>query len=168
MEKEYYTVADVNRKTNLSSKQIRNRILRFRKDGEYNNMISKDSQGRWVIHRMILSRFKPERIRESKFYALTIDPVDCYSEKDLMSIMKFVVDDIPVKQIQISYTIEKKKSNGLNHIHLFTNCEKRKTLIQTLRIAFSKMSYKESNIFDSEGWESYIQKDGCQIIRLNK
>lgn len=166
MKKEYYTVAEVSGETKLSGKQIRNRILKFKSEGEYKNMITKDVQGRWIIHRMIISKFRPERIRKTKFYALTVDPVDFYSEEDLKKIMDFVLSELPVKDVEINYTIESKKSNGFNHLHLFTNCTNKKTLIRTLRIAFSRMSYKESSIFDSDGWESYIQKDGYKIIKL--
>lgn len=168
MEKEFYSVSEVSKKTKLGGKQIRNRIIFFKNNDNYNNLLVKDSNGRWQIHRMIISKFKPIRKREQKYYALSVDPNCNYKEKDITEIMNYVLTLMPLKGLEINYTIEKKKSNGQNHIHLYTNCSNKKQLIKTFRLAFSELSYKETPVFDLDGWKSYIQKDGCKIIKLKK
>ncbi|MDO5989193.1 hypothetical protein Q4Q39_17450 [Flavivirga amylovorans] len=135
MEKEYYSVSEVSKRMKLSGKQIRNRIIYYKESGKYKNLLIKDSNGRWQIHRMIITKFKPVRIRGKKYYALTVDPNYTYKESEIKIIMEYVVELLPIKGIEISYTIEKKKANGQNHIHLYTNCSNRKKLIKTLRVA---------------------------------
>lgn len=168
MEKEYYSVSEVSKKMKLSGKQIRNRINDYKEDDEYNNLLVKDVNGRWQIHRLIISKFKPLRIRKNKYYALSIDPNYGYNENEIKVIMDYVLELLPVREVEINYTIEKKKSNGQNHIHLYTNCINKKKLIKSFRIAFSQLSYKETPVYDLDGWKSYIQKDGFKIIKIKK
>ena len=164
---EYLSVKQISQLTELSTRHIR-RIIGHLKLNHNDFMINKDKKEAWRIHHLLLPNFKPQRKRKNKYYALTIDPVKKYSEHDLHLIMKFVFDQLSDDKLEINYTIETKKANGVNHLHCFVKSENRKKIIDVIRIAFSEVSYKEAVMYDLEGWKSYITKDNNNIIKLKK
>ena len=166
-EKEFLTVADVSKIHNVSKRNIR-RIINNMVNTQQSNLLGKDPNGYWSIHRLLLPKFKPQRIRKQKYYALNIDPCYNYEEREIHEIMKFIVNYALDSEIELNYTIEKKKANGQNHIHCYCKCKNRKDLIQKIRIGFSKVSYHQAEIYDLEGWKDYITKDGGKITTVIK
>lgn len=163
---DYKTVVDVSKITEQSTRNVR-RIINKIKDEVDSRLLFKDEQqSSWSIHKDLLYKFKPQRIRANKFYALTIDPCVNYSEKDLDEIMKYVIELMGDARTEIHYVVEQKKANNQNHIHCFVICTNKRKLIQNFRIAFSTVSYFQSAIFDLESWKGYITKENNEIKTL--
>lgn len=163
---DYITVIEVSRITQQSTRNVR-RIINRIKDEVDSNLLFKDvEQSTWNIHKDLLHKFKPQRIRANKFYALTIDQCVSYSEKDLHEIMKYVIELMGDTQTEIHYVVEQKKANNQNHIHCFVKCSNKRKLIQNFRMAFSTVSYHQSAIFDLESWKGYITKENHEIKTL--
>lgn len=161
---EYLKVAEVSKLYNVSKRNVR-RVINNLIESTNTKLLVKDLNGHWSIHRLLLPKFKPKRKKKSKFYALTIDPCHHYSIKEINEIMNFIIDNVGDK-IEINYSIEQKKSNNQNHIHCYILSGKRKKIIESIKIGFSNVSYKATEIFDLEGWKSYITKDGNNILTL--
>ena len=115
------------------------------------------------MHRMLLNRFKPQRVRKQSYYALTIAPCANYSESDIDVIMQFIADNVGSDNIEINYSVEQKKANNQKHVHCYITSGKKKKIIELATLGFSSVSYKEAEIYDLEGWKNYITKDGSQI-----
>ncbi|PHS60327.1 MAG: hypothetical protein COB12_13410 [Flavobacterium sp.] len=164
---EYLSVTEVSKIHGVSPRNIR-RISNNIVNSTNTSLLGKDRNGYWLIHRLLLPRYKPQRVRRQKYFALTIDPCYYYSAKDIDEIMKFVVDNSLDKDTEINYTIEKKKANDQNHLHCYCMCKNRKNLIQLIKIGFSKVSYHQAEIYDLEGWKNYIIKDGGKIKTIIK
>lgn len=162
---DYTTVQEVSKITQQSTRNVR-RIINKIKDEVDSKYLFKDDNSIWKISKEILVQFRPQRIRENKFYALTIDPCVSYSEKDLHEIMKYVIELMGDARIEIHYVVEQKKANYQNHIHCFVKCTAKRKLIQNFRIAFSTVSYFQSAIFDLESWKGYITKENNEIKTL--
>jgi hypothetical protein len=154
---DYKTVVEVSKITEQSTRNVRRIISRIKDDVD-SRYLFKDDNSVWNISKEILVKFKPQRIRANKFYALTIDPCVSYSKKDLHEIMKYVVELMGDTNTEIHYVVEQKKANNQNHIHCFVKCSNKRKLIQNFRIAFSTVSYLQSAIFDLESWKNYITK----------
>jgi len=166
-EKEYLTVKEISLITQLSSRHIR-RLIHNLTNEHPQELIHKNNNNEWMIHHLMISKFKPQRVHKTKYYALTIDPCQSYKEDDLHQIMEFIIQSMPEDNVEINYTIESKKKNGINHLHCFVRCTKRKRLIELIRIAFSDVSYREAVVYDLEGWKKYITKENANIITLKK
>jgi hypothetical protein len=163
---DYKTVVDVSKITEQSTRNVRRIINRIKDEVDSNLLFKDEEQSAWNIHKDLLYKFKPQRIRANKFYALTIDPCVSYSEKDLDEIMKYVIELMGDARTEIHYVVEQKKANNQNHIHCFVKCTNKRKLIQNFRIAFSNVSYLQSAIFDLESWKGYITKENNKIKTL--
>jgi transcriptional antiterminator len=159
---EYLSVSEISKLFNVSKRNIR-RIINKIVDVTNKNLLGKDNNGFWIVHRMLLSKFKPQRVRKQPYYALTIDPSSNYTNNEIHEIIQFVVKNTNDDDIEINYSVEQKKSNGKNHVHCFIKSGKKKRIIELITLGFSQLSYKETEIFDLEGWKKYITKDGSQI-----
>jgi hypothetical protein len=161
---DYKTVVDVSKITEQSTRNVRRIINRIKDEVDDRLLFKDEEQSTWNIHKDLLHKFKPQRIRANKFYALTIDPCVSVSEKDLHSIMKYVIELMGDTHTEIHYVVEqKKKAPHLNHIHCFVKCSNKRKLIQNFRLAFSTLSYHQSAIFDLESWKGYITKENNEI-----
>lgn len=167
MIKEYLKVKEISQIKKMTARNVRKIIAKLM-DEKSEYMIQKDKNGEWLVHHLLLSNFNYKRKVAQKYYALSFDPVNCYSERDIDKIMKFVFEQMKDDNIEINYTIEKKKENNRNHLHCFMNCQQRKKFIRMLRVGFSELSYKEDEIYDLEGWKAYITKDGSPITTIKK
>jgi hypothetical protein len=167
IEKEYLTVTELSKLHQVSTRQIRRIISKLIPDTT-EQLIYKDNNDIWNVHHLLTSRFKPQRTRKDKFYALTIDPVHEYSESEIHEIVNFVYDQMADEGLEINYSVEAKKANGRNHIHCFIKCKNRKKLIDLMRLGFSTVSYHEATIYNLEGWKSYITKDSNNIKTLKR
>lgn len=163
---DYKTVLDVSKLTQQTTRNVRRIIDKIKGEVDDRMLFKNEDNNSWNIHKAILHKFKPQRIRVNKFYALTIDPCVDYSEMDLDEIMKYVIELMGDATIEIHYVVEQKKANFQNHIHCFVMCSNKRKLIQNLRIAFSTVSYHQSAIFDLESWKSYITKENNNIKTL--
>ena len=119
-----------------------------------------------MVHRLLSPKFKPQRTIKQKYYALTIDPPTKLKENEIDIIMKFVISRMDNPNIEVNYVVEQKKENNRNHIHCYINCNQRKRLLENLKIGFYNLNYKQTEIFDLEGWKQYITKDGAIIKTL--
>lgn len=162
---DYKTVQEVSKITQQSTRNVR-RIINRIKDEVDSKYLFKDDNSIWKISKEILVQFRPQRIRENKFYALTIDPCVSYTDKDLHEIMKYVIELMGDVRTEIHYVVEQKKANFKNHIHCFVKCTAKRKLIYNFRIAFSTVSYFQSAIFDLESWKGYITKENNEIKTL--
>lgn len=162
---DYLNVKEVSLLTVQSTRNVRRIIKRIEIDVA-KEMLYQDNNYNWWIHRQLLSRFKPQRIRANKYYALSVDPCYSYSKSEIEGIMEFVVKQMGETSIEINYVIEKKKANAQNHIHCFVRCNNKKKLLQSFRLGFSQVSYHQSPIFDLENWKGYITKENKNITTL--
>jgi len=164
---EYLKVWQISMLYKQTPRNVRRIITELVKE-KSEELVHKDSNGEWQVHKLLLKKFKPQRERKEKVYALTLDPIVNMTENEIDEIMKFVVSQLNDPNVEINYTIEQskvmdEKFKGKNHIHCVVNCNQRKKLLQSLKLGFSKLSYKQDEIFDLNGWKNYITKVGSQI-----
>jgi hypothetical protein len=163
--KEYYTVKELSKEYKLTSRNIR-KVINNMSNNTSKDLLYKDKNNQWRIHHILKQRFKPKRKMKSRYYALSVDLCRKYRDDDIHEIMRFVVNYMNDPLIEVNYTIEKKHANGNSHLHCFINCKQKRKFIQTIRLAFSSISYKEESIFDLSGWKDYITKDSTEITVL--
>jgi hypothetical protein len=167
-EKEYYTVNEISKYYKSTSRNVRRIIYTLREESS-ENLLRKGSNDKWEIHQLLLPKFKPQRVRKSKHYALTICPNDNYSIKVINEMMRFICDNSSDSELEINYSIEASKTKDLHHhIHCYIKSDEKRELLKLIRESFYKIDYKEEKIYDLEGWKNYITKEGTQIITLNK
>jgi hypothetical protein len=160
---EYLKVKEISIKYNMSARNVR-RIISKIAENYSEAMLYKDKNNQWLIHQLLIPKFKPKRVRKSNcYYALSIDPCYNYSETEIDEVMKFVFDQMSDNTLEINYVIEQKKANNQNHIHCYVKCSNKKKLMQCIRLGFSQVSYHQSPIFDLNGWKQYITKDNNEI-----
>lgn len=162
---EYLSVKEISTKYDMSARNVR-RIISKLTDDYSNELLYKNKNDEWQIHQLLVPKFKPQRKRRNKFYALSIDPCSNYTVNDINTIMNFVYAQMGDTTLELNYVIEQKKSNNQNHLHCYIKCSDRKKLLDLFKLGFSRISYNESTIFDLEGWKGYITKDGSQITTL--
>ncbi|WP_395051167.1 hypothetical protein [Flavobacterium sp.] len=165
IQNEYKNVKEVSQLTSQSTRNVR-RIIKRLEDEVGKELLHRDSNNMWMIHNLLLGRFKPQRIRNDKYYALSVDPCYSYSELEIDVVMKFVIEQMADRTTEINYVIEKKKANNQNHIHCYVKCSNKKKLMQCIRLGFSQVSYCQTGIFDLAGWKKYITKDNNKIKTL--
>lgn len=165
LKNEYLTVKDIADKYTMSTRNVR-RIISTLENKCSEVTLHKDKNGHWQVHYLLVSNFKPQRIRRDKYYAVTIDPTYKYSVKDIDVIMKFVFDQLVDYNTEINYVVEQKKTNEHNHIHSYVKCSNKRKLINCFRLGFGQLSYHESVIFDLNGWKQYITKENNNIKTL--
>lgn len=166
MKKEYYKVYEVSKMFKISSRHVRAKIKNLKESGEFNNRIEKDGEGQWLIHHLTLPLFKRKRKEKNTYYALTLTFDNNYTNSNIESVIQWVCNRTGLENIEFYYTIEKGMKAEKTHIHSFTNCNKKRSLIENLRLGFSNVGYKEAPVFDLEGWKNYITKDGNNIITV--
>lgn len=167
IQNEYLNVREISVRTSQSTRNVRRKIKKL--VAEVNEeLLHQDKNNNWRIHHLLLSRFKPERVRTNKYYALSIDPCYDYSEQEIDTVMQFIIEQIGVSSIELNYVIEQKKANSQNHIHCFVKCSNKQKLLQSIRLGFSKVSYHQSDIFDLTGWKEYITKENNNIKTIKK
>jgi hypothetical protein len=166
--KEYYTVNEVSKYYQTTTRNVR-RIVYSLKEDSNDNLLRKDNNDKWEIHQLLLTKFKPQRVRKCKYYALTIYPTDNYSIKVINEVMRFINDNSSDSKLEINYSIEPSKTkDSHHHIHCYIKSDKKRELMKLIKESFYKIDYKEDEIYDLEGWRNYITKEGTQIITLNK
>jgi hypothetical protein len=162
LENEYMKVNEISQLSKMTARNVRKIISKLSEE-KGKELVHKNNNGEWMVHRLLLSYFAYKRKIIQKYYALSVDPIEEYSEKDIDEIMRYVYDEMNDKNLEINYTVEKKKENERNHLHFYINCLQRTKLIRMLRLSFSNISFKEKEIFDLDRWKKYITKDGCPI-----
>lgn len=168
MNKEYLTVNDISKHYQTTTRNVR-RIINNIKDDKNELLIRKDNNDRWLIHELLLQKFKPQRIRKPKYYSLTIIPNESHTITEINKMMQFVYDNSNDENLEINYTVEVGKlDNSLNHIHCYIKCKRKCELLSIIKETFYNLNYKQSEIYDLEGWKRYITKENNQIITINK
>ena len=162
---EYVTVKEISLKYDMSARNVR-RIISKLTENCSEATLYKDKNHEWQIHHLLVPKFKPQRTRKNKYYALSVDPCANYTESDINVVLRFVYEQMNDDSLEINYVIEQKKSNNQNHLHCYVKCTNKKKLLDLLKLGFSRISYKESILFDLAGWKQYITKDGSQIKTL--
>lgn len=159
---EYLSVKEISKSTMQTGRNVRRIIKRL--EGEVGTeLLHQDNNNVWKVHHLLLSRFKPQRIKTNKYYALSVDPCHDYSVSEIEGIMKFVLEQMSDTSTEINYIIERKTSNNQNHIHCYVKCSNKKKLIQCIRLGFSQVSYCQTGIFDLAGWKNYITRNNDEI-----
>jgi hypothetical protein len=159
---EYLNVNEISRLTVQSTRNVRRRIKKI--EGEVDKeLLYQDKNSNWCIHHLLLNRFKLQRIRSDKYYAMTIDPGSDYTENEIDEILKFVIVQMGDVIVELNYVVEQKKSNNRNHIHFYIKCNNKKKLLQWIKLGFSRVGYRQAGIFDLVGWKDYITKDYTNI-----
>jgi hypothetical protein len=164
---EYLTVKDISEKYMMSTRNVR-RIITTLENKYSEETLYKDKNNHWQVHHLLVGKFKPQRMRKNKYYAVTIDPTYNYTSKDIDVIMIFVLDQLDDDTAEINYVVEQKKANEHNHIHSYVKCSNKRKLINSFRFGFGQLSYHESIIFDLNGWKQYITKDNNIVKTLKK
>ncbi len=165
IENEYLTVKEISIRTLQSTRNVRRRIKKLECEvGK--ELLHQDKNHNWRVHHILLSRFKPQRVRANKYYALSIDPCYYYSEAEIDAVMAFIIEQMGESGIELNYVVERKKANDQNHIHCYIKCSNKKKLLQCVRLGFSKLSYHHSAIYDLGSWKQYITKDNNNIKTL--
>jgi hypothetical protein len=159
---EYLSVREISQLTEQSTRNVR-RIIQKLEGDVTKELLHLDNNNHWKIHNLLLGKFKPQRIRSNKYYALSVDPCNNYSESDIDKIMEFIAKQMGETNLELNYVIEEKKKNNQNHIHCFVKCSNKKKLLESIRLGFSKVSYHQSYIFDLASWKNYITKDNNSI-----
>lgn len=166
--KEYYTVNEIGKYYQTTSRNVR-RIIYNLKEDKNELLLRKNNNDNWEIHSLLLPNFKPQRKRKPKYYSLTIYPTENYSSKVIKEMMRFICTNSSELELEVNYTIEPSKNKALHHhIHCYIRSDKKKELIKLIKESFYQMDYKETDIYDLEGWKNYITKEGTQIIKLKK
>lgn len=162
---EYLNVKEISVYTSQSTRNVRRIISRI--EGEVGaELLYQDKNNTWRVHKLLLGRFKPQRIREHNYYALSVDLCHNYTEDEIAVVLRFAVEQMTNVQIEINYVVEQKKKNGQNHIHCYVKCSNKKKLLQSIRLGFLSVSYCQSEIFDLNGWKQYITKNNTIIKTL--
>lgn len=162
---EYLDVKTISKETKQSARNVR-RIIKKIENEVNTELLYQDKNNCWQVHQLLLGRFKPQRTRTDKYYALSLDPCYHYSKQEIREIMIFVCQQMKDECSEIHYTIEQKKANGQNHLHCYIKCANKRKLIDCFRLGFSRLSYYQSPIWDLEGWKQYMTKDGNTIDTL--
>ncbi|MFT3910292.1 MAG: hypothetical protein QM737_12755 [Ferruginibacter sp.] len=162
---EYFTAKDLALQNKVSVRHIRH-IIEKLKETATPQLIWKDKNGRYMVHHILSSKFKPVRNLTSRYYALTINPTESYSEPAIHNIMGFVADRMEGADLEINYSIEKKKATGINHLHCYIKCNQKRKLLEYIRDGFFKIQYHETEIFDLSTWKKYITKTGSKITTI--
>ncbi len=165
IEKEYLTVQELSKYHKTGIRNIR-KIIKSIQPTTSAELLKKDEVNRWLVHHLLLPKFTPKNKIKSKYYALSIDPCNDYTEADIDAVMKFVYDNMNDTSLEIYYVVEQKKANNKNHLHCYINCNQKRKLIESLRLGFSRISYKETNIYNLEGWKNYMQKENNNIKNI--
>lgn len=163
---DYLRVSDIAKEKKITKRTVRNKIqklLGIVAEGK----IIKDRNDEWRIHQSIKEMFKPERIHRVRYSAITIDPVYNYTVEDLKKIMGCIIDEINENDFEVNYTIEKKKANGRNHLHLYVAKKISAKFMKSAKKSFPKISYYLLEVFDLEGWKAYMQSE-MKIITIRK
>lgn len=164
---EYMNVKEISLLTEQSTRNVR-RIIKKLEGEVTKELLHQDNNNNWRVHHLLLKRFKPQRVRKNKYYALSIDPCHNYSENEIDEILKFVMEQMDDPNFELNYVVEQKKANNQNHIHCYVKCGNKKKLLNNIRLGFSNVSYHQSAIFDITGWKNYITKDNYNVKTLKK
>lgn len=155
---DYMRVSDLAKEKKITMRTVRNKIqklLGIVGDGK----IIKDANEDWRIHKSIRDMFTPERVHKKRYTAITIDPVYNYTTEDLENIIRWIVEITDETELEINYTIEKKKANERNHIHLYMIKDFSSKFLRSSKIAFPVMSFHVVEVYDLLGWKNYIGKE---------
>jgi hypothetical protein len=114
IKKEYYTVNEISKHYQTTSRNV-TRIIYALKEDSNENLLRKDNNDIWEIHQLLLSKFKPQRIRRCKYYALTIYLTDNYSPKVIGEMMRFICNNSSDTKLEVNYSIDASKTKDLHH-----------------------------------------------------
>jgi hypothetical protein len=83
--------------------------------------------------------------------------------------MQFIYNNSNDKDLEINYAVEVSKlDNSHNHIHCYIKCKRKCELLSIIKETFYNLNYKQTEIYDLEGWKNYITKENSEIITINK
>jgi hypothetical protein len=170
MKNEYLTVNDISKHHQTTSRNVRRIIANMKADSN-KLLLRKDNGDKWLIHQLLLPKFKPQRNRKPKYYALTIIPINNHTESEIKEMMQCIFDNSSDNDIEINYTVEVSKlydNHNHNHIHCYIKCKKKRELLDIIKTIFYDLNYKQSEIYDLDGWKKYITKENSSIITIKK
>jgi hypothetical protein len=164
---EYFSVKELSQKTGLQKRTIIQRLNQLRGEKD-ESLLFKNKNGMWQIHQLLEKYFKRKKQSKNKWISYTIDPADShYSIEEIHKIMEIIFIDLWDFNLEMNYVIEKKKSNLMSHLHGYTNSKSRNRVFKAIRDRFPLSSVYIDNVYDLNGWKSYIQKESSIIRYLN-
>jgi hypothetical protein len=126
IKKEYYTVNEISKHYQTTSRNV-TRIIYALKEDSNENLLRKDNNDIWEIHQLLLSKFKPQRIRRCKYYALTIYLTGNYSPKVIGEMMRFICNNSSDTKLEVNYSIDASKTKDLHHhMHCYIKSDKKR------------------------------------------
>ncbi len=163
MIKEYYTVNELSRLNNMTARNIRKIINSLK---EKNELLIFKKDNVWMVHHLLIPKFKRKRTKVKSYNAITIDPVENYSIEEIYERLKQTAILLNDKELEFKITIEPKISDSLNHIHGYFVTGKKRAFINCLKFWFPDSSYHIVNAYDLDGWKAYMTKTGAEIITI--
>lgn len=152
--KEYYTTKEIAISTNQTTRNIRYIINKL---DVPKSMLFKDINGTYNIHHLLIPRFAPKYTGNEKGYALSFDILSTYDNKNIVEIIKHIINELP--DLKIKYCIETKK-NGIKHIHSMIEGVSKSIMKKMIRTFFHEETrIYVSGIYDKQGWLKYITKE---------
>lgn len=161
MKKEYYTTSELAKLKCTTTTKVRKIINKISttKDLLY------QKNGIYYIHHLLLPKFDVLNEKENKEFAYTLDIPVTYSDNDVKTILKYIVNEIDLPTT-IQYVTEKKKANNMNHLHAIVTTKSKKKFLTKMYDYFYNCHYHTSPIFDRNGWINYITKENKNIITI--
>lgn len=160
-DKEYYSTKEVAFIHKLPIQKIRNRIKILSK--KESNLIIKDNQGNWQIHRLALPRFKVKDSTVSPV-ALTINTEIHYNKEDLTTIVMHIFEEVDELK-KLDYVIEFGGRFGKAHLHFTIADSNLKEFLE--KFDWLAIFTHKAKLIYSSYWNKYISKSS-PIITLTK
>jgi hypothetical protein len=160
--KEYYTIKEVSQMVGLTPQSIRRRLTTITTTKDLLFMV----YGQYYIHHLLLWRFKRKRI--SNEFAYSLDFPKTYTNKDIDTIIAYLVNDFGSDSITIDYVIESKKKDQTPHIHAVVNTSNKRLFEKKVKILLGGNSYHIQAIYNKNKWLDYMRKVATITRKTNK
>ncbi len=167
MNKEYYYTNEIASLKKMTTRNVRIIINRLKEEkGSW--LIHKDRNNCWKVHHLLLPSFNKVRQKTSRYLSINFDLPKTYKRNEITDAMESILNE-DLETLTLYHTVERKKANGIYHIHGFFDKRigKRKVL-KAIRDSFGSVAHKTDEIYDLERWKKYITKDGNPIIKLKR
>lgn len=162
--KEYYTVKMIAEHFNISRKTVYRTIDKLKSDHS-NLLLGKSAKYSWLVHHLLLNKFKPKRVRKVQpSLAVTIDfGINSHAEAISKS-MECLFDYLQDEKASIEYSVERKKSDNTQHIHALIESSDSKSVTKKVFDLFRGLSIRIKKVYYKEGWKNYIKKESPAIL----
>ena len=174
IKKDYYSLKEIEKLTQLKYRQLQNRILTIKE--KYKNNVEKiyKLKNRWYIHNSIVNEFERKKISINYKQFITISSKNDYEIDYWRVVIKDIYNQIYNnldKYNRLKYVIELNE-NGLYHLHFLTTFNDKKLLNKLIReniyIKDNDMNILIENVYDVEGLHRYFRKQNKPTLIIRK